>query len=327
MQLITGKFLTSLVAVAAHLRFADHLASGPRTSAEIAQAAGSNPDATYRVLRALAMVGVFVERDGKVFELTPVGQLLRSDAPGSLAAMATFMGEPWHSAAWGELLHAVTTGGSAFQRHYGAAAFDWLVAHPREMGVFANAMSSFSNGTGSLVAASYDFSASKRIADVGGGHGVFLATLLAANPGASGVLFDLPPVVAGAGPVLAERGVADRCTVQGGSFFEQVPTGCDTYVLKHIMHDWDDASCEKILGHIARALPDDGRLFVVEQVMTAAGVPHFSKLIDIEMLVVTDNGRERTEAEFAALFEKVGLALRRVIPLPSPVSILEVTKA
>ena len=327
MNLIAGKFVTHLVAAAAHMGIADRLKGDTKSADEIAQAAGTNADATYRVMRALAMVGVLVEHEGKRFSLTPVGACLRTDVPGSLAGMAKFMGEGFHSAAWAETMHSVRTGQSGFVKAHGSSLFEWAQGHREQAEVFNRAMTSFSQATAPLVVAAWDFSEAKRIADVGGGHGYLLSTILRANPNAHGVLYELPQVAEGAKAAIAESGLAARCEVVAGDFFEGAPSGCDVYLLKHILHDWSDEASTKILSNVAKAMAPGGHVLVVEQVMTPPGVPHLAKLLDIEMLVMTDGGRERTEAEFAALFARAGLKLVRVVPTPSPVAVIEAVRA
>ncbi len=325
MNLVFGKCLTQAVSVAAHLRLADLLKDGARSAAAVAPECGAHADALYRLMRALSTAGVLVEHADRTFSLTPVGECLRTDVPTSLASMAKFFGEGWHSAAWADLLTSVKTGASAFARVHGVPAFQWTETHPREAEVFNEAMTSISTMSAFAVASTYDLSSAATIVDVGGGHGFFLATLLQANPKARGILFDLPKVVAGAKEGVAAAGLASRCEIVGGDFFASVPTGGDVYTLKHIIHDWDDDACVTILGHCKAGLAPGGRVILVEAVLPPPGVPSFGKILDLEMLVIADGGRERTEPEYAALFERAGLKLTRVIPTPSPMSILEAT--
>ena len=327
MNLIAGKFVTHLVAAAAHMGIADRLKDETKSADEIAKGAGTDADATYRVMRALAMVGVLVEHEGKRFSLTPVGACLRTDVPGSLSGMAKFMGEGFHSAAWAETMHSVRTGKSGFVKAHGASLFEWATKHREQAEVFNRAMTSFSEATAPLVVKTWDFSKAKRIADVGGGHGYLLSTILRANANAQGVLYELPQVAEGAKSAIASAGLASRCEVVAGDFFEGAPHGCDVYVLKHIIHDWSDEASVKILSNVAKAMAPGGTVLLVEQVLTPPGVPHFAKLLDIEMLVMTDGGRERTEAEYAALFARAGLKLVRVVPMPSPVAVIEAVRA
>ena len=326
MNLIAGKMVTQAVATAAELGIPDQLAAGPRTAAELATAIGAPEDTTYRLLRALSLVDVVRESDGRSFTLTPVGTFLRSDVPGSLGAMARWIGAGFHHELWAELTHCVKTGENAVKKvHNQTNPFVALREHPDVAALFNGAMTGFSSVIANAVVAGYDFSYAKRIADVGGGHGYTLSAILDANPAASGVLFDLPEVIAGAPAILGR--LAARCEIVGGDFFKSVPAGCDAYVYKHILHDWSDDHCVTMLRHTVSAMAPGGRVVAVEHVVPPPGVPSFGKLLDLEMLVVTDGGRERTESDFAALFAKAGLKLARIVPLQAPVSVLEATRA
>jgi hypothetical protein len=327
MNLISGKFVAQAVSAAAELGLADHLGDAPKAATEVAAAMGAHAPSLQRLMRALAMVGVLVEHEGDRFALTPMGACLRSDAPGSLRAMARFMGRPWHNHVWGELAYSAKTGQSAMLKAFGKGIFEWGSERPEEVALFNDAMTSFSGLAARAVVQAYDFSGFARIADVGGGHGALLSQILAASPKAKGVLFDLPKVVAGATPLLAAAGVADRCEPVGGDFFEAVPAACDAYVMKHVLHDWDDERCVKILSLCRAELPLDGKVLVVEMLVTPPDVPSFAKLLDLEMLIISSGGKERSEREFSQLFAKAGLTLARVVPTESPVAVLEATKA
>jgi SAM-dependent methyltransferase len=278
-------------------------------------------------MRALAEVGLLTHADGDRFALTAVGQLLRSDAPGSFRAMAILLGRQWHHTAWASLAHSVRTGRSAFLEVYGVPHFDWLQANPGEGAIFNEAMTSLTGVAADAVTQAYDFSRVAKIVDVGGGYGLFLSKILRANPRTSGILFDLPHVAEEARRLFDDAGLSVRCEILSGDFFTSVPAGCDAYVLKHILHDWDDARCEAILSHCCDAMAPGGRVLVVEMVVPPPGVPSFARLIDLEMLTISSNGKERTEREFADLFAKAGLALERVVPTQSPYSVLEALRA
>jgi len=323
LQLIIGKWVTQAIYTAAELAIADRLKDGPRASAEVARDCGANEDATYRLMRALANVGVLEEREGRAFALTPMGECLRSDAPFSLRGYARFVGYEPSWKAWGEMVHSVRTGEAGFERVYGENLFDWFGKHPDESAVFDEAMTAFSSTAAAAVAEAFDFSSIAILADVGGGRGSLLATILDRNPKLKGVLFDLPHVVPGAPPLLRERGVADRVRVESGSFLERAPAGADAIIMKHIIHDWHDADSVRILQTCHRALSKGGRVLVVEAIVPPPGQPGLAKLIDLEMLALTPRGRERTEQEFAQLFAAAGFRLTRVVPTASTVSILE----
>lgn len=327
MHLIAGKFVTQALAAAAELNVADQLVDGPKTAEEIAGAMGVHAPSLYRLMRALAGIGMLTHDDGDRFALTPVGHLLRSDLPGSFRAMAVLLGRPWHHIAWASLPHSVRTGESAFHKVYGVPHFEWLEANREEGTIFNEAMTSLTGVAADAVTRAYDFSRFAKIVDVGGGHGLFLSKILRSNPRTSGILFDLPHVAEGARRLLGNAGLSARCEVLCGDFFTSVPAGCDAYVLKHILHDWDDARCERILSQCRDAMASDGRVLVVEMVVPPPGVASFARLMDLEMLAISSNGKERTESELADLFAKAGLALARVVPTQSPYSVLEARRA
>lgn len=327
LQIIVGKWATQAVYVAAELGIADRLGDGAHTSAEIARACRTDDDATYRLMRALSNVGVLEEREGRVFALTDMGQFLRADVPGSLRGFARFVGYAPTWRPWGELLHSVRTGEPATDKILGGTLFDYYAEHLDESAVFDEAMTSISTVEAEAVAGAFDFSGVSVLADVGGGRGYLLATILRANPSLRGVLFDLPHVVAGAPPLLREQGVESRVRVEGGSFLETAPAGVDAVVMKHILHDWNDDDAIRILRHCHRVLPPGGRVFVVEAVVPPPGERGWAKLLDLEMLAITPRGRERTEREYARLLEKGGFRLTRVVPTPSPAAVVEGEKA
>jgi len=327
MQLLSGTLVAQAISTAAELKIADHMSDGPKSAAEIATSTSAHAPSLYRLMRALAMVGVLVEHEGERFTLTPVGECLRSDVPGSQRPMAVMQGRHWRLAALAELAHGVRTGEASFKKVFGKSVFEWFASNPEEGAIFHEAMSSGSVPTSAGVAAAYDFSAFERIADIGGGHGLLLAAVLKAHPRTRGVLFDRPYVVAGAKKNLEDAGVAARCEAVGGDFFESVPAGCDAYVMKHILHDWDDARCAAILGRCREAMRAGGKLIVVEAIVPPRGEPSFAKLLDLQMLSTTDGGKERTEREFGELLATSGLRLTRIVPTPYRVSVLEAVKA
>jgi len=323
LQLIVGKWAMQAVYVAAELGIADRLRDGARASGDIARECATDDDATYRLMRALSNIGVLEEREGRVFALTPVGQYLRADVPGSLRGYTRFVGYAPTWTAWGEALHSVRTGEPAVDHIFGENLFDWYAKHLDESAVFDDAMTSLSMLEADAVAAGFDFSGISTLADVGGGRGYLLATILKANPTMKGILFDLAHVVSGASPLLGKHGVEARVRVEGGSFLETAPAGADAVIMKHILHDWNDDDSIRILRNCHRVLPKGGRVLVVEAVVSPPGQRGFAKLLDLEMLVLTPRGRERTEREFAELFAKGGFRLTRVVPTMSPVAVVE----
>jgi hypothetical protein len=312
LQMLAGKWVSRAISAAAELGIADHLASGPRTAAELAAACGAREREVYRLLRALASVGVFVEIAPRQFALTAVAEPLRSDAPDSIRNMARFIGMPMTWRAWEPLTESVRTGKPGIEN-----AFGYLKDHAGEAEIFNNAMTDLSRQAGAAVADAYDFSRFRKLVDVAGGHGKLLATILERHPMLSGVLFDMPHVIAG-----ARANLPARCEAASGDFFQAVPAGADAYLLKHIIHDWDDDEAAAILRSCRRAIAADGRLLVVEMVIPAGNEPHFGKLLDLEMLAIP-GGLERTEEEFRALFASAGFEVTGVIPTQSPVSIIE----
>ena len=317
--------VSQAIHAAASLGIADLLEDGPKSVDGLAEATGAHAPALYRLLRALAGVGVFAERADGRFVLTPTAEYLRTDAPGSVRAWAMFIGQPYTWSAWAHLLDSIRSGEAAFPRLHGTSAWEYRAAHPEEGAVFDAAMTGLSSAVVEAVVQSYDFSKIEVLADVGGGHGALLAAILAANPALRGILFDQPHVVAGAGPLLEQAGVAERCEVVGGSFFEAVPEGADAYLLKSVVHDWDDASAIRILRTCREAMVGTtGRLLLVEGVIRAGNVPDPAKFRDLHMLVML-GGKERTAEDFEKLYAEAGFGLSGIIPTGSPLEIVEGT--
>jgi len=322
-----GAWVTQALYAAAKLGIADELAHGPKTAEEVAARVGGDPDSVFRLMRMLAGRSVLRHRADGRFELTAMGQALRADVPDSLRSMVLFIGSPEHWAEWGELLHSVQTGQPAPEKLYGKSYFDHLDGAPEQAAMFNDAMSTMASLANDLVIPTYDFSGFRLIADVGGGHGRLLSAILRSTPQARGILFDLPSVIAGAGPVLDEAGVANRCAFEGGSFMDSVPDGADAYVLKSIIHDWDDDMAEKILRNVRTAISPNGRLLLLELVLPERATANWGAVLDMEMLV-TVGGRERTRAEFASLLARCGFRLTRVVDTATPMmSIVEAAPA
>jgi ubiquinone/menaquinone biosynthesis C-methylase UbiE len=322
-QLLLGQFVARSLALAAELGIADLLRSGPLSLDELAVRTGSNPDALYRMLRALASIEVFAEQPGKLFGNSELSECLRSDVEGSLGPMARWLGDISGWTAWGRFDHSVRTGKPAFDAVFGADCFTWMQSHPESLSVFQQAMSGYSALTGQAVADAYDFSSIGTLLDVGGGHGTFLSLLLGRNPKLSGVLFDRPEVIEAAAATFARAAQASRVRLVAGDFLAGVPDGADAIVLKHIVHDWDDEQCARLLGHCRRSLPRGGRLLVIESVLSDEPEGAFTKFLDLEMLAVTPGGRERSSDEFERLLARAGFELGAVLPTKSPVSVIE----
>lgn len=321
-QMTNGYWTTQIIYVAAKLGIADLLEDGPQGIDALAQATRTHAPSLYRLMRALAGLGVFVENEDGAYATTTLGRCLVSGSPGALRARAILNGEDWYRA-WGGLLHGVRTGETAFDHIVGMPFFEHLAANPETASTFNEAMASATEGAARAVADAYDFSRCRTIIDLGGGTGAFLAGILKANPQARGVLFDRPSVVAAAGPLLTGAGVVDRCDVVGGDFFEEVPGGGDLYILSWIIHDWDDDRGVAILKNCRRAMSGDARLLVIEQVVPPGNQPSLSKLYDTHMLVLAPGGRERREDEYRALLAAADLDLTRIIPTAVPRSVIE----
>ena len=324
-QLLRGSLVTQLVHVAATLGVADLLRAGPKSTHELAEAVNVDPVALYRALRALASLGIFVESAPGCFALTPLAQPLRSDVPGSLLGSAVLYGEGWWWQACGELLHSVRTGQPAFEHVHGQALFRYLDGAPDAAAVFNDHQTSMTRQDAAAVVAAYDFTGYARVVDVGGGHGALTAAILRACPRTAVILFDQPTVVTGAPEHLRADGVIERWTCVAGDFFDSVPAGADAYVLKDIVHDWDNAHATAILRNCRVAMADRkaaARLLVVEKVIPPGNAPFAGKLTDITMLLVT-GGREHTEEEYRALLADAGFAVTRIVPTRSPASIIE----
>ena len=321
-RLIGGHQISQAIHVAAVLGIADLLADGPRSSDDLAEAADADPESLYRLVRALASIGVLSEDEGRRFSLTPLGKCLRSDAPESLAGLAANAGRPYYWQAWSSLLHSVRTGESAFRHLHGTDVWEYRLQHPEDGAIFDAAMTSMTRHLHRSLLEAYDFGRFGTVVDVGGGRGAMLAAILRAHPRSNGVLFDQPHVVEAAGALLEEEGVADRCRIEAGSFFDAVPEGGDAYLLKFIVHDWEDEEAGAILRTIRRAVAAEGTLLVLERLVGPPNEDADVKFSDLNMLVMP-GGRERTTDEFAALFARAGFELVRAVPSESGVSVLE----
>ena len=322
-RLADGYQVTQAIHVAATLGIADELGSGEKASEELAVATGSHPDALYRLLRALASVGVLEERPDRRFALTPVGDRLRRDAPESLAGWAALIGLPDHWQAWGALLYSVQTGKNAYPHVHGANVWKHCVQHPEVSAVFDRAMQDVTRLVNDSLLDAYDFGRFATVVDVGGGNGTLLAGLLQHYQSMRGVLFDQPHVVVHADEVFRRAGVAARAHIVAGSFFEGVPEEGDAYVLKAIIHDWEDEESMTILQNCRRAIGDgDGVLVLVERELGPPNQQPGAKFSDLNMLVAP-GGRERTIDEYRQLFASAGFRLDRVTPTARGLNIIE----
>jgi hypothetical protein len=324
LDLIIGYWMSQMIFVAAKLGLADHMQDGPITADALSERTKTHAPSLFRLMRALASAGVFVERaDGK-FELTPLGATLRSNVPGSMHGFALMMIEKYNWDSWRNLQYSIETGGVALEKTLGMKVFEYLDRHPEDARIFGESMSNLSAAEHPAVVQAYDFSRFKKIIDVGGGHGSLLCAILAANPKLHGVLYDNPRVVADAKKAshVTRKEVAGRVEIVGGDFFERVPSGGDAYIMKYILHDWDDERALKLLRNCRAALGEKGTLLAVDTVIPPGNDPHWGKLLDVNMLVAT-GGMERTEQQFRELYARAGFELTRVVSTSCPLSIVE----
>jgi hypothetical protein len=320
-QMLNGHALTQSLYVAARLGLADLLAGQPLGADELAARTGAHAPSLYRLLRTLASLGVFHEDGQGKFHLTPLAECLQKDHEDSQWALAMMIGqEPFH--AWGDLLYSVQTGGCAFEKTYGKPLFDFLGDHPDKARIFDAAMTSVHGRESAAMLDAYDLADAGTFVDVGGGNGKTLIAVLNCYPSVQGVLFDLPHVVEAAAPNFQQAGLAARHRNVGGSFFSEIPTGGDVYLLRHIIHDWYDEQATQILCNCRRAMHDGAKLLVVESVILPGNEPAVGKMLDLAMMVLP-GGMERTEVQYRELFAAAGLRLDRIVPTAADVSVIE----
>lgn len=322
LQIISGFWVSRAVYAIAKLGIPDELKSGPKTAQELATATKMHAPSLFRVLRALVSVGILNSAEGGKFAQTPVSETLVTDAPGSLRWFAISELGQEHYPAWGNLMHSLKTGEIAFDNFFGADVWQYFQENPEDAAVFNNSMSAMTAATNEAILSRYDFSGFDTLVDIGGGHGGLITEILKSNPKLKGVLFDAPEVIQGARPKLEAAGLTDRCETVSGDFFKAVPGGGDAYIMKWIIHDWNDEKAITILRHCRNQIPANGKLILVDCVVPETDQPDFSKFIDMNMLVMT-GGKERTEKEFEQLLAASGFKLLRVIPTDLPTSIVE----
>ena len=321
LNLLTGYWISQSVHVAAVLGVADHLKDGPKTGAELAAATGAHAHSLYRLLRALASVGVFAEEGNDRWRLTPLAECLLSDRPGSQRSLAIMNGEE-HFRAWGDLLYSVRTGNPAFDHVYGQPVFDYLAGNPRAATVFDDAMTGVHGAETAAMVEAFDFTPFGTVIDVGGGNGTVITAILQRYPSVRGILYDRQHVIDRARPHLDTSGVSARCQAVAGDFFAAVPPGGDAYLMRHIIHDWDDGKSLTILRNCRKVMTPAARLLLIETVIPAGNDPCFAKVLDLTMLAIP-GGLERTEAEYRALFAAAGFRLGRIVPTKASVSVIE----
>jgi hypothetical protein len=321
-QLIFGYMAVPAIGVAAKLRIPDLIADSAMTAEELAGLTSADAPSLSRLLRFLASLGIFIEDGAGRFQHTPMSESLRSDAPQSFSGLAIMVSSQYMWRPWGDLHHAVLTGKPGFDRVHGASVLEYLAAHPDELAIRNAAMTSISSIELPQILAAYDFSQFKCIADLGGGHGALLYGILSKHPKVRGILADLPHVVAGA-TLLRSKPMADRCEIISVDLFKRVPSGADGYLMKYIVHGFDDADALKIIRNCRQMMNLNAKLLLIERVLNPPNEPDPGKFMDLQMLVVAPGGRERTAADYQTLLHEGGFALERVIPTTGPLSIIE----
>jgi hypothetical protein len=325
-QIGTAYWASLMLLAAARLELADRLAGGARSSSELASELKLNPAALHRYLRSLAGMGVLTEVENQTFALTPLGEALKKDAPGSAyATIMTLTGDICMKS-WNELLYSLQTGKTGMEKAFGKPLFDHLAERPDAASLFSETMVGFHGAEPPAVAEAYEFGEFGSIVDVGGATGNMLVHILKRHPQPRGVLFDMPHVVTDAPALLEAHGMTDRIAIESGSFFDAVPAGHDAYILSHIIHDWNEDQCQIILKNCREAIAADGRLLLVEMVLPEGDTPHPGKMLDM-MMLVGPGGQERTPSEYSAQLGKAGFKMTRVVPTNSDVSVVEAVPA
>lgn len=326
MQIATGHMVASALYGVLSIGIPDLLKSGSKSVAELAGVTGVHEGALYRVLRALSAAGVFAENPARTFSLTPVSEPLCKDAENSVRQMALWLTLPFHFEVYGALSHSLRTGETVSEKLYGLPCFDYIAQNKEINDSFNDAMTEFSGNVIPAVLEAYDFGglSKKTLVDIAGGHGKALTEILKKHTDVRGVLFDLDHVVKGAVARIKSEGLSSRCSVAHGDFFKAVPSG-DAYIMKHIIHDWDDAHSLTILKNIHAAAAPGAHLFLVEAVMAPGNEPHFAKIVDLEMMLLP-GGCERTEQEYRDLLAQAGFKLTNVVKTKSPLDLIEAVR-
>ncbi|WP_338868080.1 methyltransferase [Spirosoma sp. SC4-14] len=325
LHLIAGFWSSQIIYVIARLGIADVFREGPQTAETVALQTNTHGPSIYRLLRAATSIGLFVGNQNKTFTITGLGKTLMTDSPGSHRDFAIAELGQEHYQGWGNLAYSIQTGTVAFQALSGQNVWDYYKDHPNDGQRFIMAMSNLSNSFNPAITHSYDFSQFDTVVDVGGAGGTLLCGILRDNPATKGVVFDLPHVVDHATTYIQEQGLSDRCRILPGDFFDRIPTDGDAYLLKFIIHDWNDEQAVNILKNCYQAMPDHARLLLIESVIPNSNEPNFGKLLDINMLVMT-GGMERDADQYGQLLTKAGFHIRQIIPTPSPLQIIECSK-
>lgn len=325
LQMVSGYWVSQALYVAAKLGIADLLKDGSKCCDELAKATQVNARALYRLMRGLASMGVFAESEPGYFSLTPLAACLQSDIPGSMRGIVLMGGGEYYQA-WGNFFYSIQTGQSAFEDLYGMPLFQYYAQNPESGKMYDKAQKSGSAAARAEILKRYDFSGISKLVDVGGGNGSLISSILKDNPTMQGVLFEQPSVIAQAKDLIEAEGASIRCELVAGDFFESVPSGGDAYILRYILHNWDDERAIAILKNCHRVMVENGKLLVIEQVIPPGNDPFIGKLLDLHMLVLFPGGCERTENEYRALFEASGFKLNKIFPTRANVSVLEAIK-
>jgi hypothetical protein len=327
MQMLTGFWVSQALYSVAKVGVADQLKEGPQSVADLARKLNANEENLFRVMRALASLGIFQETADRVFELTPVAALLISDSPNSMRPIALMLGKENYQA-WGNLDRAIQYGESPFEITYGMNAYEYFEKHPDAAENFNSAMTALVSNDNAAILEAFDFSEFHTIVDVGGGHGMLLSAILKRYEALTGVLFDLPHVVANAKTLLQSHGIAERCRIESGNFYEAVPLGGDAYLLSRVLHGFSDELCSRILRCIHTAIPPQGKLLVMESILQPGNdlATAKTKLMDVNMLVFAPGGRDRTYEEYDHLLGQSGFQLHRVVTTESGIAVLEAKK-
>ncbi len=326
LQVSSGYIASIALNVAIELGIADRITDEPRNAADLAQETGVNTDALFRILRLLASLGIFKETAPHTFAHTPASEALRSGSHGSVRDVALWWCDPFHFRIYAEMMHSVRTGNPCADKVLGMPAFDYFRTDPRESEMFNHAMTAFSGIEVPAALEVYDFGGIGTLVDIAGGHGQMICSILQKYPQMRGVLTDLDHVLAGAAQAIRRAGLEDRCALQTCDFFHSAPAGGDAYIMKHIIHDWDDPRALTILRNIHTAMGEKkGKVILLEMVMPPGNDPHPAKFLDLEMLTLV-SGRERSETEFAELFHRAGFKLTRIVPTQAPVCVIEAVK-
>jgi ubiquinone/menaquinone biosynthesis C-methylase UbiE len=322
MQFILGKWISKPIYVAAELGIADMLTDGPKSVDDLARMSETHAPSLYRLMRALAAVGIFSETNGKCFELTPMAECLKT---GAMRPVALMFHSDWHDKAWDNLLYGVKTGEAAFDNAHGMPLFEWFKENPSAAKIYNEANALKAGNSHRIIVDAYDFSGINTLTDVGGGTGALLAEILNAYPSMHGVVADISSVVRQAKTKIQATGLGARCTTVECDFFNAIPAGSDAYLMSHILHDWNDTQCKTILNNCHKAMQSGSRLLIVEAVIPAGNEFSIGKLLDLEVFVM-GGGRERTEAEFRNLLESCGFQLSQIIPTAESISVIEAVR-